>query len=782
MLNQDLRGPARYLSEHKAHLHDKATGAIYPVNAIEPSPCMRACPAGVNVKAYVSLIAAGRFSEALRVVKEKNPFPGICGRVCTHPCETFCNRAEIDEPVAIRGLKRFVADYELHHPYIFHQPGSQKNNKRVAIIGSGPAGLTAAIDLNRAGCDVTVFEAMNKPGGMLTAGIPAFRLPRDIISHEIDAITAAGVVIKTKHRVSGKQAIAELLASGYDAVFIAIGAHKGKKMNLAGENLAGIMDSIKFLRKVNGGQRKRPGDRVAVIGGGNAAIDSARTAIRLGCNAVNIYYRRSRVEMPAHHDEVEQAETEGVAIHYLTTPVAFLGDAGHVTGMRCIRMQLGEPDADGRRRPEPVDGSEYHVAVDAVITAISQEPDLSFLGAKHTMNVTRWHTLTVDRDTLQTDTPGVFAGGDAVTGPNTVIDAISAGHRAAASIRRYLLGGSARAEASLHQRPEFEMAMDIARHKKKPRNAMPVVPLQQGRRFAEVESGFSAEIAVSEAQRCLRCGPCQECFVCVPECQKAVTVMAASLETSEDLRLRFPLEELQVSASAARINIDGDHNVQMHVHSLDCVVNPERCLGCGECVSACAYQAPRLILKSGDLFMSNIDRALCKGCGTCVAVCPSSAISQNYYSDEWLNLKLAPIQKAANTIVIYHCNWSHTAPLFSAVEKIAGDVLPIGVNCSGRIEPSFILHAFKRGAAGVLVIGCAEHACHFGFGHQYAEKQFKKTRDMLILLGLPADHFRWFWYDQQQYDQVLHTMASITRDQVHAQRPTEIPQPDYLMT
>ncbi|UCD84841.1 MAG: NADH-quinone oxidoreductase subunit NuoF, partial [Deltaproteobacteria bacterium] len=428
-----------FRDEYEAHIKEKWCPTSV-CKRLVPCDCQHACPVGLDVPSYVALIAHGRFQEALDLIREDNPFPGICGRVCTHPCEGRCKRGEDDDPVSIRFLKRFLADWELAHPGKKPTATEKTREEQVAIIGSGPAGLTAAHDLALRGYKTTVFEALPVAGGMLTVGIPEYRLPQEIIRAEIEAIEALGVDIKLNTTIGKDLTLDELREHGYKAIFIATGAYKGLKLGIPGEDeYTGVLDCISFLKQVNLGDRKKPGDKVIIIGGGNAAVDSARTALRLGSKEVNIVYRRSRQEMPAHESEIQATEEEGVKINYLAAPVKILGKDGKVTGMECIKMELGEPDASGRRRPIPIEGSEFTIDADAVIPAISQEPDLSFLPLDK-IKVTKWNLLVVNEQTLETTLPGVFAGGDVVSGPAAVIDAIAAGQRAAVSIDNYLRG------------------------------------------------------------------------------------------------------------------------------------------------------------------------------------------------------------------------------------------------------------------------------------------------------------------------------------------------------
>lgn len=741
----------------------------YTVGKIEPSPCMTACPAGVNVKSYVSLIASGKFHEALEVVRERNPFPGICGRVCTHPCESYCNRNEVDAAVAICWLKRFVADYELQNPPQKTKPLPQTRKEQIAIIGSGPAGLTAANDLIRKGFGVTVFEALAEPGGMLTSGIPSFRLPRDVIQTEVNAIKNLGVKIKTNTRLAGKKAIDGLFEKGFNAVFLAVGAHKGLKLGIPGEEkYQGVLDGISFLKEVNVGNPVKLGKRVAIIGGGNSAIDASRTARRLGCDEVTIVYRRSREEMPANELEIQEAEHEGVKIQYLAAPVELVGKNKRLTGMVCTRMKLGKPDASGRRRPIAIEGSEFTIELDNVIAAISQQPDLSFLPQDHGMDISRWHTFSVDESTLATSREGVFAGGDAVTGPNTVIDAIAAGHVAARSIERYLNREPLQQELTSDRPYETEIKIDLKKQDKKKRAAMPKIPAKDlTNNFAEVELGFNEATAMAEAMRCLRCGPCSECFLCVPECQKNVTVLTTADDDgrADEVLLRLPAdfdaEELKNAHNQGILHAGKKGGFTVETHPVSCFVKEEVCRGCGDCVTVCEYSAAILLPKENGLFVSRIDDTICKGCGTCVSICPSSAIEQNYFTDDWLQSKLQTLTTDKKNVVVFTCNWygSHQdRSVFAEIDKKDLNLLFIRTTCSGRIEPSYILKSFEYGAAGVLVVGCPMNKCHYGFGNKYADEHFGRVQNMLNILGFTSEKFQWTWPED---DQVRHFQNAV---------------------
>ncbi len=482
------------------------------------SPCRVDCPAEVNAHAYVALTRAGKYKEALEVVRKTNPFPASIGRVCTHPCETACRRKDVDEPVSICSLKRFLTDYEDSHGGFETPPLPEEKLEKVAVIGSGPAGMTCARDLALKGYQVTVFEKLPVPGGMLRVSIPEYRLPKDVVQKEVDQILSHGVELKLNQSLGKDFTVDSLKEEGYKAVFLALGTHRALKLKIEGEDdYEGVWDCIEFLRKVNLGEDVNLGKKVIVIGGGNAAIDSARTSLRLGSD-VEIAYRRTHKEMPANSWEIEEAELEGIDIRNLAAPVKILGENGKVTGMELIKMELGEPDQSGRRRPVPLEGSNFQVECDAVIAAISQEPEIE--PAKDVgLDTNRWNCIDTDEVTLQTNIDGVFAGGDVASGPSTVVQAIGMGRDAAESIHRYLRG------MDLKDRPpkvtdREKYIRDIEGLEKHPRMEMPKLPVEERMgSFQEVELGYSEEQALEEAGRCLDCAGCCECMLCVQACE-----------------------------------------------------------------------------------------------------------------------------------------------------------------------------------------------------------------------------------------------------------------------
>jgi NADH-quinone oxidoreductase subunit F len=493
-----------FREEYEAHIIDKKCPAAV-CQALFRAPCQHTCPVELDIPGYVSLIKEGKFVEAYRLIKQRNPLPAVCGRVCHHPCEFKCNRAQVDEPIAIKDLRRFVVDYAFDSGIEYVPRVKERKEERVAIIGAGPAGLSAAWDLALEGYRVTVFEALPVAGGMLAVAIPEYRLPKDILRKEIQEIEKLGVDIKLNTPVNDVEA---LLKDGYKAVFIATGAHKGEKMGISGEDLGGVHDAIEFLREVNLGKKIRVGQRVVIIGGGNSAIDSARVALRKGAEEVHVFYRREKKDMPAIVEEIEAAEEEGIYFHFLTAPSRILGSGGKVTGLECIRMGLKEFDRSGRKTPYPIEGSEYVVDTDMVIEAIGQRPDTSFIKGGG-IQTGRGGTVVADRRTLATGRKGVFAGGDAVTGPKTAIEAIAAGQRAACSIRRYLQGQEL---SPLVERNGYEpiayssTPLSDEETREKARIKTPELPLTDRKTsFKEVTSSYNPEEAREEASRCLRC-------------------------------------------------------------------------------------------------------------------------------------------------------------------------------------------------------------------------------------------------------------------------------------
>ncbi len=495
-------------------LYDQAVPSAFGITKLAESPCRAACPIHVNAHGYIALIRNKKYKEALSLVREKNPFPLITGRICTHPCEDSCTRGRFDAPVAIDLLKRFVADLELEeHGDIPVPEVEPEKDKRVAIVGAGPAGLMCAYKLRKKGYKVTIFERHEKPGGMLYVGIPSYRLPREILFKELSILEKMGVEFKYGVEI-GRDIEFKELYSDYDAVFVGVGAHRSKRLNIKGKNLEGVIGAVEFLKTVNLGGSVEIGEKVAVIGGGNAAMDAARVARRLGKD-VTILYRRTRKEMPANREEILEAEEEGIKFEFLVNPVEYVGN-GKLEGVKLIRMRLGEPDESGRRRPIPVEDSEFIMEFDTVIEAVSQKPELDPF---EELERTDWGTVKVDPITLRTNIDNVFAGGDCVTGPLTFIDAMYHGKEAAESIMRMFEGKdliSSREEGSRKVKIDYDFSKEERLERGRPNH---LEPDERIKHFEEVVKGFSEEDALYESLRCLNCVGCSECMECVKACE-----------------------------------------------------------------------------------------------------------------------------------------------------------------------------------------------------------------------------------------------------------------------
>ncbi len=490
--------------------YNKTGGWRYlrPEHRDKVPPCRAGCPAGNDIPRWLTLVAAGRFPEAWKLIRENNPFPGITGRVCYHPCETQCNRKELDEPISIAALERQVADecFDLHDEL----PALERQRQKIAVVGSGPAGLSCAYFLAKQGYPVMVYEAERQLGGMLRLGIPSYRLPREVIEREIAEIARLGVEFQTNTRV-GRDIDLERLWATYDAVFVATGAYRSKPLEIAGEAEPGVRAGLEFLKAVNAGGKVSVGKRVIVIGGGNTAMDAARTALRLGAK-VTVAYRRTRAEMPAVPDEVQEAEAEGVEFIFLAAPQKIERANGHLT-VHFIKMQLGEPDKSGRRRPLPIPNSAFVREAETVLKAIGEEPDLSFLAEE----IETSEGIIISNGQGLLTRAGLFLGGDARTGPSTVVQAIAEGKAAARAIQRYLCRGEARFATTVRREKFTEDKIKFNTSYFAPSARVAQLELPTAERithFAEVKAPLWPEDAISEAQRCFSCGVCNLCDNC----------------------------------------------------------------------------------------------------------------------------------------------------------------------------------------------------------------------------------------------------------------------------
>jgi len=580
-------------------------------------PCQQTCPAKIDIQRYLSLVADGNLTAAIKVIKDRNPFPSVCGRVCPHPCEYACRRNLVDEPVAINHVKRFAADVDMAsaHPWI--PEVKEPTGKRIAVVGAGPSGLSAAYYLAQEGHELTVFDRQPQPGGMMRYGIPEYRLPKSTLDKEISLIEQLGVHIECG-RALGTHISLEDLQRDFDAVYLAIGSWMATRMHLDGETSNGVWLGINFLEQIAKGTPPPVGDTVLVVGGGNTAIDAARMALRIGAKKVQLVYRRTRDEMPAETYEVDDALAEGVEMIFLASPtkIESSGEDGKLT-LDCLRMELGEPDRSGRRRPVPIKDSEFSLTADTIIGAIGQSTDTQFLYNDLPLKRNQWGDIEIDADTMQCSEHKIFAGGDCVTGPATVIKAVAAGHAAARSIHQFVTKGYVRPDpeaynCSLGTNQElpadrYSWVAKVERHD------VPEVPLAEHlapNPFIEIEQTYPLQDARAEAHRCLKCG-CEARFVCD----------LRQTATGEHVQFREPLHERPF------VPMVRDHPFILR--------DPNKCISCGRCVAACAeiegpgvlaYQFHNGLLKVGTSDGRPLIDTDCVSCGQCVAACPCGAL------------------------------------------------------------------------------------------------------------------------------------------------------------
>ena len=612
-----LRMEIRHVPPLEKDLPQMKRGAIpqafLPKYQDKIAPCTGACPIQVDARGYIALILKGKFDEALALIRRKNPFPGITGRLCARPCEKVCRRGDVDEPIAIDLLKRFVADREDSNGPLgekgtgadFLTPGPEREGK-VAIVGSGPAGLMAAYDLRRYGYPVTLFDALPIPGGTMAVGTGRFRLPEDVLNREIDIVKRMGAEFRLNTRVGDGLSLDDLKAQGYKAIFLALGAHRANEVNIPGHEAEGVMDSLTFLKKVALNQEVSSPFRAVVLGGSDRSVDAARTALRLGAKEVTVLFSRSRKEMPAEPSEISAAEKEGVVFRFLSVPSRIMTAHGKATGVSYKTSVLGAPTSLGRTRLQSVEGPERRLKADLVITSPAYVPDLSAFG--DTVPQTRWKTIHVDPLTLSTPVEGLFAGGDAVTGPKNFIEGLAAGRKAALSIHRYLSGEDLRKDRDAEGVSTELVSVSIDKVETERRVEGPTLPLEsQAASFEEVNLLPSEEAVLREAGRCLHCGACYQCDTCMVQCPEGAvskTEAGYAILYEKCTGCRVCVKECPTSA------------IEMPAVGA--------CIACGFCLKR--FECPSMI--RGEDGRVKIDRLTCVDCGLCAQVCCQEGIFQ----------------------------------------------------------------------------------------------------------------------------------------------------------
>lgn len=644
-------------------------------------PCRSACPIETQAREYIQCIAERRFEAAAQIIKRQNPLPRVCGRICTHPCEAACKRAKIDEPIAIAALKRFATEGAWARGVKDPRPEGRTEH-RVAVVGSGPAGLSAAHDLALLGHQVTIFEALPVLGGMLRVGVPAYRLSKEVLDQEIHETLELGVEVKAGVRVGRDLKLRDLFDQGYQAVFLAPGAHADRRLGIPGEeDVAGVVSAVAFLRAVNQGECPQVGRRAVVIGGGNTAIDSARSLLRLGCEGVQVVYRRSREEMPASVEEIEAAVAEGVQFEVLTSPVEIVEKQGRMHALRCIKNTLGEPDGGGRRQPEPIPGSDFELRADMVVVAVGQIPELTGLDDEADLMDQRGRICVQGSNSVVTTHAGLFAGGDAVSGPATAIQAIAAGKRAAVAIDRYLQTGEVEASAGSNAPQEVELPPSVIQGTRRfARSSKPHLPPEKRiGGFEEVESVLSEGAAISEALRCLHC-------------------------------------------------------------NLGARVDNESCIACLTCVRVCPLGIPSFNAM-GEI---SIDPISCQACGMCAMACPARAIRIEFNGrhrlageiEQAISGKHGEACSAPSVLGFVDLYGRFGRDDLLALCKSFPNVVPVAVFGLARLDVSDILKPFELGADAVFLAESPPETNPFPVASGGVHERVVRARQWLSAVGI----------------------------------------------
>jgi len=670
----------------------------------EEAPCIVACPIRQDARDYIQLIARGRFSDAIKVVAERNALPSACGRICTHPCETECRRKDIDKPIAIAWLKRFLADgffNDTTQGKVKH--AEVKYSEKIAIIGAGPAGLAAAKDLSLLGYQCTIFEAHSGPGGMLRMGVPTYRLPREFMDKDIKFITDLGVDIKYNTTV-GKDIPFDNLKNDFDITFLAVGLPVTRRLPIEGTDLDGVQDAITFLKSANCHDNAKVGSNVLVIGGGAVAMDCARTALRLGPKEVNIVCLEHRNEMPTSDYEIEETLHEKAILHASLGPRRIIGENGKVTGLETLKVK-SVFDSQERFNPSFHEGSESIINADTIILAIGQSSDLSFLEGHEEIGVTRGGTIAADAETLSTGMPGVFAGGDVVLGRGTLTMGLGHGKKAAISIHNYLRKISKTDHKFRNVKPINELSKTetrVDKIKREVRDEMPALdPDTRAGNFDEVELGFTEEIAVREAMRCMNCG------------------------------------------NGASVSSDA-------------------CIACLTCVRVCPFEIPKIKEDENFAYIDND----CQSCGMCVVECPAKAIEFKGPYEDMGKGQLDEVFNKAKTseplIINFYC--SYNLDLALSKEELPENIRQVNLLSLGKLSPGLILDAFEKGADGVLITSC-DDSCHFGDScNTWAEQRAKTSINFLASIGIEKKRIKYHMLPGQDGDSFLQTANQLIEE------------------